>query len=156
MSKVSYGSRLGRIHTTKTKDRTKTAKSPEDVVRDIKKEQAKPPGEDYRERALAIYGLICARCGREFDNANRHLLTVHHRDGNHHNNPADGSNWETLCVYCHDDVHSREILGNYMDGAAGGRENSLVYRDETGAAWGSLGDKLRKVLEDKTKPPPRS
>ena len=151
MSKVSYGSRLGRIHTTKTTGGTNTARSPEDVVRELKREQATQSGEDYRERALALYGLICARCGREFDSANRQLLTVHHKDGNHYNNPADGSNWEALCAYCHEDVHSRGILGDYMDGTAGGRESSLVYRDEAGSAGSTLGDKLRKVLEEKTK-----
>jgi hypothetical protein len=32
---------------------------------------------------------------------------VHHRDHNHDNNPSDGSNWELLCLYCHDNEHSR-------------------------------------------------
>ncbi len=71
-------------------------------------------GSDYRERSLKIHGLICAKCGREFDEKTRHLLTVHHKDGNHMNNPPDGSNWENLCVYCHDDEHSRELLGEYL------------------------------------------
>src|SRR3972149_5334359 len=92
MSKVSYGSRLGRIRTTKTIDSAKTAKSPEEVVRDIKKEQAKPPGEDYRERALAIYGLIGARCGGDFDKDHRHLHQEHLGDADVQSNPADGSN----------------------------------------------------------------
>ncbi len=61
----------------------------------------------YREESLKIHGLICAKCGREFEQKDRHLLTVHHRDGNWKNNPRDGSNWENLCVYCHDDEHSR-------------------------------------------------
>jgi uncharacterized metal-binding protein YceD (DUF177 family) len=34
---------------------------------------------------------------------------VHHRDHNHDNNPPDGSNWELLCIYCHDNEHSREL-----------------------------------------------
>jgi hypothetical protein len=68
----------------------------------------------YREQSLKIHGLICAKCAREFDFKTRHLLTVHHKDGNHHNNPSDGSNWENLCVYCHDDEHSRGILGDYV------------------------------------------
>jgi hypothetical protein len=121
------------------------------VVRALKEEQAKLPGEDYREQALAMYGLICARCAREFDSAHRQLLTVHHKDGNHNNNPPDGSNWETLCVYCHEDVHSRGILSDYMNGTAGGKETSLVYGDDNTTAWGSLGDKLKKSLENKTK-----
>jgi 5-methylcytosine-specific restriction endonuclease McrA len=70
----------------------------------------------YRDRSLSLHGLICAKCGREFDEKNRHLLTVHHRDGNPRNNPPDGSNWENLCVYCHDDEHSRGILGDILKG----------------------------------------
>ena len=63
----------------------------------------------YRERALKIYPWICGRCAREFDRSNVVQLTVHHRDHNHDNNPPDGSNWELLCVYCHDNEHSRHI-----------------------------------------------
>jgi hypothetical protein len=68
----------------------------------------------YRERSLALHGWICAKCAREFDESNLHLLTVHHRDGNHHNNPPDGSNWENLCAYCHEDEHSRGLLADYL------------------------------------------
>ena len=78
--------------------------------------QAAERAQGYRERSLALHGWICAKCAREFDAGNLHLLTVHHRDGNHHNNPPDGSNWENLCVYCHDDEHSREILADYLSG----------------------------------------
>lgn len=70
----------------------------------------------YRARSLEIYGWICAKCAREFDESNLHLLTVHHRDGNHNNNPPDGSNWENLCAYCHDDEHSRGLLADYLAG----------------------------------------
>ena len=63
----------------------------------------------YREQALKLFPWICGRCAREFDRANVHQLTVHHKDHNHDNNPADGSNWELLCVYCHDNEHSREL-----------------------------------------------
>ena len=70
----------------------------------------------YREKSLAIHGWICAKCAREFDRSNLQLLTVHHKDGNHNNNPPDGRNWENLCVYCHDDEHSREILADYLSG----------------------------------------
>jgi len=62
----------------------------------------------YRARALKMYPWICGRCAREFNRENLHELTVHHRDHNHDNNPADGSNWELLCVYCHDNEHSRQ------------------------------------------------
>ena len=64
---------------------------------------------DYRERALKLYPWICGRCAREFTRDNLRELTVHHRDHNHDNNPADGSNWELLCVYCHDNEHSRQL-----------------------------------------------
>ncbi|SMF38638.1 HNH endonuclease [Alteromonadaceae bacterium Bs31] len=61
----------------------------------------------YRERALKLYPWICGRCTREFNHKNLRELTVHHRDHNHDNNPSDGSNWELLCVYCHDEEHTK-------------------------------------------------
>lgn len=84
-----------------------------DIVRDLRQKGA--PAGDYRKQSLKIHGLVCAKCGREFDVRNQHLLTVHHKDGNHLNNPPDGSNWENLCVYCHDDEHSRGMLGDYLN-----------------------------------------
>jgi hypothetical protein len=63
----------------------------------------------YRERALGMYPWICGRCAREFTRANLHELTVHHRNHNHDDNPPDGSNWELLCLYCHDNEHSRQL-----------------------------------------------
>jgi hypothetical protein len=71
---------------------------------------------DYRARSLELHGWICAKCAREFEADTLHLLTVHHKDGNHQNNPPDGSNWENLCVYCHDDEHSRGLLAEYLSG----------------------------------------
>ena len=65
--------------------------------------------EGYREKALKIYPWICGRCTREFTHANLRELTVHHRDHNHDNNPPDGSNWELLCIYCHDNEHQRQL-----------------------------------------------
>jgi hypothetical protein len=61
----------------------------------------------YRERALQLFPWICGRCGREFSGARLRELTVHHKDHNHDNNPPDGSNWELLCLYCHDNEHMR-------------------------------------------------
>jgi len=72
--------------------------------------------ENYRSKSLRINGAICAKCGREFDTASLNLLTVHHKDGNHSKNPPDGSNWENLCTHCHDDEHSRGVLGEYLSG----------------------------------------
>lgn len=68
----------------------------------------------YREQALKLYPWICGRCRREFTRANLRELTVHHRNHNHDDNPPDGSNWELLCLYCHDNEHSR-----HLDHAAG-------------------------------------
>jgi len=63
----------------------------------------------YREQALKMYPHVCGRCGREFSGKNLRELTVHHRDHNHDNNPPDGSNWELLCLYCHDNEHQRQL-----------------------------------------------
>jgi HNH endonuclease len=63
--------------------------------------------QSYRGQALKMYPWICGRCGREFDHKNLSELTVHHRDHNHDNNPSDGSNWELLCLYCHDNEHQK-------------------------------------------------
>ena len=65
----------------------------------------------YREKSLKMYPHLCGRCTREFDRKNLHELTVHHRDHNHDNNPSDGSNWELLCLYCHDNEHQRQLEG---------------------------------------------
>lgn len=76
----------------------------------------------YRERALNIYPWICGRCGREFSGKKLRELTVHHRDHNHDNNPPDGSNWELLCLYCHDNEHSRYTDAQWYDNDAPGSE----------------------------------
>jgi 5-methylcytosine-specific restriction endonuclease McrA len=106
------------MYMSKFKPRWPKVTAPQKSVEELLKEMKKPPvsGSDYRDRSLRIHGLICAKCGREFDHTTRHLLTVHHKDGNHMNNPPDGSNWENLCVYCHDDEHSRGLLGDYLKG----------------------------------------
>lgn len=78
----------------------------------------------YRGQALKLFPWICGRCAREFAGANLRMLTVHHKDGNHDNNPPDGRNWELLCLYCHDAEHSRYLdeaaRGGGPQGAAGG------------------------------------
>jgi hypothetical protein len=78
----------------------------------------------YRAQALKIYPWVCARCGREFSGKKIRELTVHHKDHNHDHNPPDGSNWELLCIYCHDNEHSRHQVADWYDGAApsGGQE----------------------------------
>ena len=84
------------------------------VVAEARQVQAERE-QSYREQSLKIHPWICARCGREFTNKNLHLLTVHHKDHNHENNPLDGSNWENLCIYCHENEHRR-----YLDHLEGG------------------------------------
>ena len=61
-----------------------------------------------REQALKLFPWVCARCGREFSGKQLRELTVHHKDHNHHYNPPDGSNWELLCLYCHDAEHQHQ------------------------------------------------
>lgn len=73
----------------------------------------------YREQALKMYPHICGRCGREFKGKNLSELTVHHRDHNHDNNPPDGSNWELLCLYCHDNEHQRQLEATQTRGGEG-------------------------------------
>lgn len=61
----------------------------------------------YRERALKLYPWVCGSCARTFTQSNLQLLEVHHKNGNHEDNPSDGSNWELLCTYCHEHEHSK-------------------------------------------------
>ncbi|TVQ88213.1 MAG: HNH nuclease family protein [Chromatiaceae bacterium] len=77
----------------------------------------------YREQALKLYPWVCGRCAREFTHANLRELTVHHKDMDHDNNPPDGSNWELLCLYCHDNEHQRheEHLAALAAGRGGAR-----------------------------------
>jgi 5-methylcytosine-specific restriction endonuclease McrA len=98
----------------------------------------------YRERALKIYPWICGRCGREFTRANLRELTVHHRDHNHHNNPLDGSNWELLCVYCHDNEHQRQLEAAGAAGGSTGRGRTSTY-----APFTDLKERLAKARTPK-------
>lgn len=98
--------------------------------------------QDYRERALKLYPWICGRCGREFTRANLAELTVHHRDHNHDNNPLDGSNWELLCLYCHDNEHQRQLeAANQGKVTAGGKSTSTATHNPFAA--------LKDLLKDK-------
>src|SRR4029450_3050627 len=92
----------------------------------------------YRERALKIYPWICGRCSRVFTRANLRELTVHHRDHNHDNNPTDGSNWELLCLYCHDNEHQRRLGAT----KAGGDWARLDHRVAPYAPFADLKQRL--------------
>jgi len=76
----------------------------------------------YRERALKLFPWVCARCGREFSGKRLRELTVHHKDHDHDNNPPDGSNWELLCLFCHDNEHSRYTDAEWSDETPSRRE----------------------------------
>ena len=95
----------------------------------------------YREQSLKIHPWVCARCGREFTARNLHMLTVHHKDHDHDNNPPDGSNWENLCLYCHDNEHRR-----YLDHLAGEKVDVTDEKDSpvTHRPFAGLGDMLKK------------
>lgn len=90
----------------------------------------------YREQALALFPHVCGRCGREFSAATLRELTVHHRDGDHMNNPPDGSNWELLCLYCHDNEHQKYLNTSATGGATRERhrEEPLGHRPFEGLA----------------------
>ncbi len=82
----------------------------------------------YREQALKMYPHICGRCGREFSGKNLRELTVHHRNHNHDDNPADGSNWELLCLYCHDNEHQRQAeAAQGIASSADSKSNSATF-----------------------------
>jgi 5-methylcytosine-specific restriction endonuclease McrA len=83
--------------------------------------------QSYRQQALKLFSHVCARCGREFEGKKLRELTVHHKDHNHENNPPDGSNWELLCVYCHDNEHSR-----YLDSEGIAAESPETDQRSTG------------------------
>ena len=101
--------------------------------------RANPPA-DYREQALKILPWICARCAREFPASRLRELTVHHRDGNHDHNPPDGSNWELLCVYCHENEHAR-----VEDARAGGDGHGRqATQDATHRPFAGLADLLKR------------
>ena len=95
----------------------------------------------YRGRALKMYPWICARCGREFSGKKLRELTVHHKDHNHDHNPPDGSNWELLCLYCHDNEHARHQVADAYGEVTPGeeRESPSTYRP-----FADLGDLLQR------------
>ncbi|MCB1607470.1 MAG: YajD family HNH nuclease [Xanthomonadales bacterium] len=100
---------------------------------------AEARGHGYREQALKLYPWVCGRCAREFNRLNLSELTVHHRNHNHDDNPADGSNWELLCVYCHDNEHSR-----YLDAAYGSLDGGAADSSPPNNPFANLADLLKK------------
>jgi 5-methylcytosine-specific restriction endonuclease McrA len=111
-------------------------RSQDDVIAEARRNRAAREKE-YREQALKMYPHICARCGREFEGRKLRELTVHHKDHNHDNNAADGSNWELLCLYCHDNEHQE-----YLD------EGSFGKPKPQGGGQGSVTHKPFEGLEE--------
>jgi 5-methylcytosine-specific restriction endonuclease McrA len=95
----------------------------------------------YREKALKLFPHVCARCVREFEGKKLRELTVHHRDHNHDNNPPDGSNWELLCIYCHDNEHSRDQVAEWYQGTHPDEEPATVSGHKP---FAGLADLLKK------------
>ena len=121
---------------------SKKKQSEKDRLDRIIAEARRKREQGYRQQALKIFPWICARCGREFSGRKLGELTVHHKDHNHDNNPPDGSNWELLCLYCHDNEHSRYLDQEwYEDETPGGDE-------ETPPKYKPFAD-LASLLKDK-------
>ena len=122
-------------------DDAKRAHTDRMIAETIRHRQTREQG--YREQALKIYPWICGRCAREFVRENLQQLTVHHRDHNHDNNPANGSNWELLCLYCHDNEHSRELDHDaaLQAGIGGGKAEA---NRATAQPFANLKDLLKK------------
>ena len=78
----------------------------DEVLREARRDDTKRAA-GYRAQALKLYPWVCGKCARAFTHSNLQLLEVHHKNGNHDDNPADGSNWELLCTYCHEHEHSK-------------------------------------------------
>lgn len=93
----------------------------------------------YREKALKIFPHVCGRCGREFEGKKLKELTIHHKDHNHENNPPDGSNWELLCIYCHEHEHTRGVQEERcLESPDRIRKPTLTH-----SPFGNLGEKLK-------------
>ncbi len=98
----------------------------------------------YRERALALFPHVCASCGREFSGKRLKELTVHHKDHNHQNNPNDGSNWELLCIYCHDHEHEKYKSAGYSTG----QSEAPPLPSKIGNPFAALDDLLKDKKPD--------
>jgi len=99
----------------------------------------------YREQALKILPWVCAKCGRNFSGKKLRELTVHHKDHNYNNNPPDGSNWELLCIYCHDNEHSRSLDAEWLPA----HDQDSVKTTSTHTPFENLKELLRKTGENK-------
>ena len=122
---------------------SKTNKKLDDIVAQAIRAKEER-GHGYRAQALKLYPWICGRCSREFTRTNLTELTVHHKNHDHDYNPSDGSNWELLCLYCHDNEHQRqtEALANKGIALEGAKAPS--------AKFNPFAD-LKSMMDDKDK-----
>ena len=127
-----------------TRKKPATAEERARIVADIKRRAAER-SEGYRDRALKLLPHVCGRCGKSFAGKDLKLLTVHHKDHNHDNNPADGSNWENLCLYCHDWEHQKYSALIKGEGAGFG-----VTGKNTKSATHNPFAGLKDILDKKT------
>ncbi|NLF19263.1 MAG: HNH nuclease family protein [Lentisphaerae bacterium] len=95
-------------------------------LRAMLRQNATERAQGYRDRALKVLPHVCASCGREFEGKTLRELTVHHKDHNWKNNPPDGSNWELLCLYCHDHEHEKYKMAGYGSGGGGPESAGLA------------------------------
>ena len=122
--------------------KSKKKQSEKDRLDRIIAEARRQREQGYREQALKILPWICARCGREFSGRKLRELTVHHKDHDHDNNPPDGSNWELLCLYCHDNEHSRYVDQEWYEGETPGD------KEEAPSKYKPFAD-LKNLLKEK-------
>ena len=113
-------------------------------VAKFRRDKAREEG-SYRAKALKLLPHVCGHCGREFEGQRLRELTVHHKDHNATNNPPDGSNWELLCLYCHDNEHGRNDVADALtsDAPASKRETSGLHQPFAG-----LADLLKRKKEE--------
>lgn len=114
------------------------------IVAEARREQSERE-KGYRARALKMYPWVCGHCGRSFSGKKLRELEVHHKDHNHDNNPPDGSNWELLCMYCHENQHARQGLASVYRGDTDPGSNS--EQGVTFQPFAGLADLLNKDRE---------
>jgi HNH endonuclease len=102
------------------------------VVQTSQGVRATAKGQPVDPTSVRLY--LARAFGREFSGKRLCELTVHHKDHNHDNNPPDGSNWELLCLYCHDNEHARQQVADAsaVPTPGGEREPPYTYKPFAG------------------------
>ena len=125
--------------------RTPSGDDPVDpIVAEFRREKAREEA-TYRARALKLLPHVCGHCGREFEGRRLSELTVHHKDSDSTNNPPDGSNWELLCFFCHDNEHARNNVSDALTGNASAAQPKTTGLQQP---FAGLADLLKPKKED--------